>query len=427
MHFHTFISKPTLDLSDRNLALKNSVVIIGGGPAGLMAAEQILQAGFKVDLYDAMPTVGRKFLLAGIGGLNITHSEPLETFITRYGTSQAQLTPLLRAFDNQALRQWCHDLGITTFIGTSGRVFPQEMKAAPLLRAWLARLKRQGLQLHPRHRWLGWNDTNEIVLQNPEQIVTRPYAALVLALGGASWKKLGSDGAWYPLLAAKGVKLSPFKPSNCGFLVNWSTYLTEQCAGHPIKAVTLTFTDLQGQMETRKGELMLTERGVEGSLIYAFSARIRDTIEAYGKATFYLDLCPDYAESQLLKILQAKPHTKTWGAYFKSKLRLDRAKTALIFESLPKEVSTPVICQWLKHCPITTHATTPLDEAISTAGGICWDALDEHLQLKVLPQVFCVGEMLDWEAPTGGYLLNACLASGKEGGLGVVKYLQDKI
>ncbi|WP_020559460.1 NAD(P)/FAD-dependent oxidoreductase [Thiofilum flexile] len=403
--------------------MNNSVVIIGGGPAGLMAAEQILQAGFKVDLYDAMPTVGRKFLLAGIGGLNITHSEPLATFVTRYGASEAQLTPLLQQFDNQALRAWCQDLGIETFVGSSGRVFPKEMKAAPLLRTWLARLKRQGLQLHTRHRWLGWNEAQEIILQNTETTFTRPYQALVLALGGASWKKLGSDGAWYPLLAAKNVALHPFQPANCGFLVNWSEYLKEHCAGQPLKSITLSFTDLEQQTETRKGELMLTSRGVEGSLIYAFSARLRDYLLHHGSATFYLDLCPDYTQEALIRLLQAKPQAKSWGAYLKAKLKLDKAKSTLFFEYLTQPTDITSMCQLLKHLPITVTATTPLDEAISTAGGVSWEALDSDLQLKALPKVFCVGEMLDWEAPTGGYLLNACFASGKQGGLGVVRQL----
>jgi hypothetical protein len=371
-----------------------------------------------------MPTVGRKLLLAGIGGLNITHSEPFETFVTRYGAAQTWLTPLLQQFDNQALREWCHDLGIETFVGTSGRVFPKEMKAAPLLRAWLSRLKKQGLQLHTRHRWLGWTENREIILQNSEGMFTRPYSALVLALGGASYKKLGSDGTWYSLLDEKGVKLSPFKASNCGFLIGWSQYFQEHCAGQPLKSITLTFTDLTGNTETRKGEIMITERGVEGSLIYAFSARIRNTVEAQSSATFYLDLCPDYSASEVLKLLVAKPKSKSLGGYLKARLGLDSAKSTLLFEYLPKQAGSELVAQLLKQLPITTTATTPMDEAISTAGGVCLKALNEQCSLQILPKVFCVGEMLDWEAPTGGYLLNACFASGKVGGLGVVKFLQ---
>lgn len=403
-----------------------SVTVIGGGPAGLMAAEQILDAGYAVELYDAMPSVGRKFLLAGIGGLNITHSEPFAAFCHRYGAQQAQLEPLLATFGADELRQWCATLGINTFVGTSGRVFPKEMKAAPLLRAWLARLKQQGLRLHPRHRWLGWDAAGNLRFATPNGEKTVAYHTLVLALGGASWRKLGSDGAWVDLLAAKGIAITPLQPANCGFHCEWSQHLRQQYAGAPLKSVSLTFTDLYGQTATRQGELIVTARGVEGSLIYAFAARLRDSLNAHGSATLYLDLLPHHSHAQLLARLQQKPPSKTWGTFLKTALKLDGIKTALVFEKIDKIYlnNSELLAKTLKAIPITLTATAPLDEAISTAGGVAFSALDANLMLKDLPGVFCAGEMLDWEAPTGGYLLTACFATGRHAGQGVVRYLQ---
>ncbi|MBJ6608974.1 MAG: TIGR03862 family flavoprotein [Candidatus Thiothrix moscowensis] len=403
------------------------VVIIGGGPAGLMAAEQLLATGYLVDLYDAMPTVGRKFLLAGIGGLNITHAEPFPTFCSRYAERQPQIQPLLEQFGAEELRQWCSDLGVETFVGTSGRVFPKEMKAAPLLRAWLARLKQQGLRLHPRHRWLGWDEQRQLVFQNPQGHITAPYSAVMLALGGGSWKKLGSDGAWIPLLATKAIPVTPLKPANCGFLCQWSEHLRSRCAGSPLKSVTLSFTDLSGHTETRMGEMIITERGVEGSLIYAFAARLRDMLDLQGCVTFHLDLLPNHSQAHIEDALHKKPASKTLGAYLKSRFKLDGAKTALLFETLEKQhwQTIPLLASTLKALPVTVTATTPIDEAISTAGGVPFEELDENLMLRKLPGVFCAGEMLDWEAPTGGYLLTACFASGRQAGQGVVRWLHD--
>lgn len=402
------------------------VVIIGGGPAGLMAAEQLLAAGYAVDVYDAMPTVGRKFLLAGIGGLNITHAEPFPAFCSRYAERQHQIQPLLEQFGAEELRQWCHGLGVETFVGTSGRVFPKEMKAAPLLRAWLARLKRQGLRLHPRHRWLGWDAQGQLLFQNQQERITVPYTAVVLALGGGSWKKLGSDGAWIKLLADRGIPLAPLQPANCGFLCHWSEHLRSRCAGSPLKSVTLSFTDLAGHAETRMGEMIVTERGVEGSLVYAFSARLRDTLNAQGTATFHLDLLPNHSRGQIEATLHQKPASKTLGAFLKNRFKLDGVKAALLFERLAKTQwqDIPQIAATLKAIPVTVTATTPIDEAISTAGGVLFEALDENLMLRQLPGVFCAGEMLDWEAPTGGYLLTACFATGKQAGQGVMRWLE---
>ena len=406
-----------------------SVIIIGGGPTGLMAAEQLTNAGFAVDLYDAMPTLGRKFLLAGIGGLNITHSEPFAAFCSRYAERQTELQPLLATFGADALRAWCAELGVETFVGTSGRVFPKEMKAAPLLRAWLARLKRNGLRIHPRHRWMGWDAQGQLVFETPAGNVTSPSLPLILALGGGSWKKLGSNGAWVPLLEACNIPIAPLKPANCGFLCAWSEHLRRRFAGAPLKSVSLSFTDLTGYTETRKGEMIVTERGVEGSLIYAFSARLRDSLDLHGSATFYLDLLPNHDHAHIAAALQTKPANKTLGNFLKSRFKLDGVKTALLFETLDKAhwQNIPLLASTLKAIPLTVTATTPIDEAISTAGGVPFAALDNNLMLRQLPGVFCAGEMLDWEAPTGGYLLTACFASGREAGEGVIRWLTQDV
>ena len=392
-----------------------------------MAAEQLTQAGFQVDLYDAMPSVGRKFLLAGIGGLNITHAEPYEVFCTRYEEHQAKLQAVIDAFTPNDLRKWCDDLGINTFVGTSGRVFPEAMKAAPLLRKWLTRLRESGLTIHPKHRWLGWDDAGQIILQSPEGQFQRDYDVLILALGGGSWKKLGSDGQWMPLLEAQGVETTPLLPSNCGFLCDWSDHLKQQFAGAPLKSVAIRFKGVNGIEETRMGEFIVTEQGVEGSLIYAYSARLRTMIQQQKRATFYLDICPNHSPEHLMKILNAKPKNKTLSTYLKSRLKLDGAKRALLFEVISKQdLNRPeMIVKTLKNIPITVTATTPINEAISTAGGVTYASLDEQMMLKKKAGVFCAGEMLDWDAPTGGYLLTACMALGKQAGLGAVKFLND--
>ena len=390
-----------------------------------MAAEQLTQAGHKVDLYDAMPTVGRKFLLAGLGGLNITHSEPYEAFCQRYSHGQSSLKPILDNFTPTQLRQWCNELGVNTFIGTSGRVFPEAMKAAPLLRTWLTRLRENGLTIYPKHRWLGWDDAGQIKLQSPEGELTRSYDVLILALGGGSWKKLGSDGHWMPILEEQGVATSPLLPSNCGFLSNWSEHLKTNFAGSPLKSVAIRFTDIEIEAEKRMGEFIITERGVEGSLIYAFSARLRERVLQKGAATFYLDICPNHTTEQLTKILNAKPKNKTLSTYLKSRLKLDGAKRALLFEVLAKPDWNDInlLSKTLKNIPIEVTATTPINEAISTSGGVCDASLNEQLMLKEKAAVFCAGEMLDWDAPTGGYLLTACMALGKRAGLGAASYL----
>jgi uncharacterized flavoprotein (TIGR03862 family) len=300
------------------------------------------------------------------------------------------------------------------------------MKAAPLLRAWLARLKRNGLRIHPRHRWVGWDAQGQLAFATPQGAVTTPHTTLILALGGGSWKKLGSDGAWIAYLAAKNIPIAPLQPANCGFLCAWSVHLSSRFAGSPLKSVTLSFTDLAGQTETRMGELIVTQRGVEGSLIYAFAARLRDTLTAHGYATFHLDLLPNHSHAQIEAALHKKSANKTLGNFLKSYWKLDGAKTALLFETLDKAYwqEVPRLANTLKAIPITVTATTPIDEAISTAGGVPFEALDDHLMLRQLPGVFCAGEMLDWEAPTGGYLLTACFASGKQAGQGMIRHLK---
>ena len=402
-------------------------MIVGGGPSGLLAAEQLCGAGYKVDLYDAMPTVGRKFLLAGLGGLNITHAEDCAGFSRRYAQDQKNLQAILDDFTPDDLRTWCKELGIATFVGTSGRVFPEAMKAAPLLRAWLARLKTQGLTVYPKHRWSGWDESGSITLESPTVAFSRPYDVLILALGGGSWKKLGSDGKWLPVLKSKGVSVAPLVSSNCGFLTDWSTHLKENYAGLPLKSVALSFKSTDGRHEKRLGELILTERGVEGSLIYAFSRRLREAIEEMSEATFYLDLCPNHSPEQLINVLKKKPRNKSLSTFLKTRLKQDAAKRALLFERLDKKDwdNTTSLVECLKNLPVTVTATTPIDEAISTAGGVHFEALSTDLMVKSLSGVFCAGEMVNWDAPTGGYLLTACFGMGRRAGLAASKYLAD--
>jgi hypothetical protein len=402
-----------------------AAIVIGGGPAGLMAAEMLLAGGLQVDLYDAMPSVGRKFLLAGKGGLNITHAESADTFLTRYGARAAPLAPLLAAFGAQALRDWVHGLGVETFVGTSQRVFPKAMKAAPLLRAWLHRLRATGLRIHVRHRWTGWGDDGRLRFTTPQGEIAVPAAATVLALGGGSWRRLGSDGAWVPLLEARGVPVAPLRPANCGFEIAWSPYLRERHAGQPVKAVVAAFTDADGTTHRRGGEFTLSDYGIEGSLIYALSAPLRDTIAARGSATLHLDLLPDHDAARVLREVSHPRGSRSLSSHLQSRLGLKGVKLALLREVLSAaDLHDPVkLAATIKTLPLTLTALRPLDEAISSAGGLAFEALDEGLMLQALPGVFCAGEMLDWEAPTGGYLLTACFASGRAAGSGALQWL----
>ena len=415
-----------------NLDLSSAVAVIGAGPAGLMAAQVIAQAGFPVHVFDAMPSVGRKFLLAGKGGLNLTHSENIDVFAGRYGARRDAIESLLGNFDPQALMQWAHDLGIETFIGSTGRVFPKDMKAAPLLRAWLQRLRHPStgamVQFHMRHRWLGWASDHGLHFDTPQGEVTLRARAVVLALGGGSWARLGSNGAWVPLLQQQGVAVAPLLPSNCGFDVwtGWSEFFATKFAGMPFKSVAISVTTSMGNVFHRKGEFVATRTGVEGSLVYAASTLLRDEIIRNGRATLALDLLPDMTHAQVLEQVAHPRGSRSLTSHLKSRLHLDGIKSALIHELVSKEVrdSPELLASAIKAIPLTLQATRPLDEAISSAGGVLFEALDASLMLESLPGVFCAGEMLDWEAPTGGYLLQACFASGYGAGNGVVKYLR---
>ena len=400
-----------------------TVAIIGAGPAGLMAAEVLSAAGQAVHVYDGMPSAGRKFLLAGRGGLNLTHSEDFDSFVARYGASRETVARWLEAFGPQAVREWAQGLGIATFVGTSGRVFPQEMKAAPLLRAWLHRLRAQGVQFHMRHRLAGWTQEGGLRLHTAAGEQTALAEAVVLALGGASWSRLGSDGAWGPLLAQRGVAVAELLPANCGFDVRggWSAYFASRFAGQPFKSVAITAGEFH-----RLGEFVATATGVEGSLIYAASAMLRDEIRLRGSARFEIDLLPGRSREHVLREVAHPRGSRSLASHLKSRLGLDGIKLALLHEVLPRDaLHDPArLASAIKAVPLVVTAARPIDEAISTAGGVRLEALDERLMLRALPGVFCAGEMLDWEAPTGGYLLTACLASGRVAGFGALEFLR---
>jgi uncharacterized flavoprotein (TIGR03862 family) len=408
---------------------KPGLAVIGGGPAGLMAAEVARSAGFPVDVYEGRGSVGRKFLIAGKGGLNLTHSEAPESFYSRYGSRRAEVSGWLSAFDTDALRQWARELGVETFIGSSGRVFPMDLKAAPLLRTWVRRLRDSGVKFHVNHTCLGWNHDGALRLDTPGGEVLLKPAATVLALGGGSWPQLGSDGRWVSWLAARDVAISPLKPSNCGFNVAWSEHFAARFAGRPIKPALVTINDPAdpaGAKHRHQGEFVITETGIEGSLIYALSARLRDAIEAHGSAEIELDLAPGRDEARLLRELSRPRQGRSLSEFLRRNAGIEGVQAGLLHERVSKaDLNDPAaLTRWIKALPLTLTSPRPLAEAISSAGGVLLEACDRHLMLSALPGVFCAGEMLDWEAPTGGYLLAASFAGGRIAGAGAVEWLR---
>ncbi len=391
-----------------------------------MAAERLSLGGIRVDLYDAMPSVGRKFLLAGRGGLNLTHSENPAVFVSRYGERRDEIAAWLADFGPQQLRDWVHGLGIETFVGSSGRVFPTEMKAAPLLRAWLRRLRDAGVVFHARHRWAGWQEGGRALrfVTPTGECLVEP-AAVVLALGGGSWARLGSDGAWVPLLAERGVGVRRLRPANCGFDVAWSEHMRRRYAGVPVKAVSAALILPDGSLLKRNGEFLVTEQGVEGSLIYALSASLRDTVEATGGATLSLDLAPGRDLARLAGDLALPRGRDSLSSHLRRRAGISGVKSALLHEvAVAADFSSPGrLAAAIKSLPLRLGAPRPLDEAISSAGGVEFSAILPNLMLDSLPGFFCAGEMLDWEAPTGGYLLTACFASGYAAGNGALRWL----
>ena len=383
-----------------------------------MAAEAAVAAGVTVDLYDAMPSVGRKFLLAGKGGLNLTHSEPMESFLSRYGASRAFIEPSIRSFTPSALQAWALGLGVETFIGTSGRIFPTDLKAAPLLRTWLRRLRLNGVRFHVRHRWCGWDEQGRLRFITDDGMLSVRVDAVVLAMGGGSWPQLGSNGEWVKTLSERQVPIVPMKPANCGFDVRWSEHFRTRFAGHPVKTVALVVRATDGTAIRHMGEFVVTANGVEGGIVYMGSAAVREMIAAEGTATVWLDLTPDRMVKQLTQDLSRPRGKRTAATHLKRCAGITGVKAGLLREVVPNDVFTDParLAAAIKSLPLTLVAPRPIEEVISTAGGLSFEALDDNFMVRSLPGVFCAGEMLDWEAPTGGYLLTACLATGRLAG-----------
>lgn len=402
--------------------MKKEIAIIGGGPAGLMAAEVLATAGCSVTIYERKSSIGRKFLMAGRGGLNITHSEPLDRFLTRYGENQNILTPAIQSFTPDDLRAWSENLGQETFVGSSGRVFPKSLKASPLLRAWILRLENLGVTVNRQYDWTGWNDDGSLSFHTATGKIEclKPDATL-LALGGASWPSLGSDGGWVKYLQAKQIPIASLRPSNCGFAVLWTPFFKEKFAGQPLKSISITF-----QKTTINGEIMIAQNGVEGGGIYALSSRLRDEIELHGTATLQIDLRPSSTHSDIVARLKTPRGKQSFASYLKKTLNLAPLSIALIHEAQNdcQNLSPESLADLIKAISLTLTAPFPLERAISTAGGVKFEAIDEDYMLKSLPGVFLAGEMLDWEAPTGGYLLQATFATGRAAACGMLKWLK---
>ncbi len=399
-----------------------SINIIGGGPAGLMAAQHLLEKGYRVDLFDAMPSLGRKFLMAGKSGMNLTHSEPFEKFITRYADGSPLLRDALENFTPQDIRNWAEHLGIETFVGSSGRVFPTDFKAAPLLRAWLKHMRGMGLKTHVHHRWVGWQD-EQLVFETPQGLKTISSQATLFACGGVSWPKLGSDGNWIAPFDQNKIERLPFKASNCGFMCNWSDHFRERFAGAPVKSVGLKVDEHQ-----TKGEFVITQAGIEGSVVYTHSRSLRIALEKNGVATLWLDLCPDRSLDNVQKSLQKPKGTNSLSNHIRKTLKLDGVKMGLLRECVAQETmqDTNSLAEAIKALPVKVQAPQTIEEAISCAGGISFAALDDNLMVKSRPGTFAAGEMLDWDAPTGGYLLTACFALGKQAAHGIACWLQQQ-
>jgi uncharacterized flavoprotein (TIGR03862 family) len=403
---------------------QTEIAVIGAGPAGLMAAETLAQGGAQVTIHDAMPSAGRKFLMAGRGGLNLTHSERLETFLDRYREARPNLEAAIHAFPPDRLQAWCEELGQATFVGSSGRIFPKVLKASPLLRAWLRRLDAMGVQFSLRHRWTGWDENGHLLFQTPDGQTAVDARATVLALGGASWPRLGSDGGWAETLRAKGVKVSPLKPSNCGFTVAWSDIFRDRFEGKPLKSIALSF-----RAHGVRGEAMITRGGIEGGAVYALTAELRETILRSGQATLRIALRPDVKTDDLIARLSAPRGKQTFSNWLRKAAQLSPVGVGLLQEAAKASgrslSSLPAneLAELINAAPVQLAGSAPIARAISTAGGISFDELDSDFMIRRLPGVFAAGEMLDWEAPTGGYLLQACFATGLAAGQGALRWL----
>jgi uncharacterized flavoprotein (TIGR03862 family) len=405
--------------------MNTGATIIGAGPAGLMAAEVLANGGTGVTVYDAMPSVGRKFLMAGRGGLNLTHIEPLPQFLARYGDAKPHLKAVIEAFPPDTLREWSEALGQPTFVGSSGRVFPKAFKASPLLRAWLRRLDANGVQFALRHRWTGWDDDGNLAFETPNGPRAVDARAVVLALGGASWPRLGSDGSWVEALAAKGVTISPLRPANCGFMVAWSDIFRDRFQGQPLKGISLSFG-----AHVVRGEAMITAAGIEGGAVYALSAPLREAVLAQGQATLHIALRPDLDRSDLAARLALPRGKQSFSNWLRKAAHVSPVGIGLLQEAaMASSVSlsslpAAELAGWINAVPVQLSGIAPIARAISTAGGVAFDELDDGLMIRRLPGVFAAGEMLDWEAPTGGYLLQASFATGAAAARGMLRWLQ---